>query len=55
MEIALLLTSKKLKPGQPGIKRLATQYGACLVCVRYRYDAELVLAYRIELRNVSNN
>jgi len=55
MEIALLLMSKKLKPGQPGIKLLTTQYGARLACVRYRYDAELVLAYRIELRNIFNN
>jgi hypothetical protein len=34
-----MLMSKKLKPGQPGTKRLVTQYGARLVCVRYRYDA----------------
>jgi len=34
-----MLMSKKLKLGQPGTKRLFTQYGAHLVCVRCRYDA----------------
>lgn len=34
-----MLMSKKLKPGQPGTKRLVGQYGQRLVCVRYRYDA----------------
>jgi hypothetical protein len=29
-----------LKPGQRGTKRLVKKYGAALVCVRYRYDAE---------------
>jgi len=29
----------KLKPGQPGTRKLLTQYGDRLVCVRYRYDA----------------
>jgi hypothetical protein len=29
-----------LKPGQKGTKQLLAQYGARLVCVRYRYDAE---------------
>ncbi len=33
-----MLMSKKLKPGQPGTKRLVTQYGTRMVCVRYRYD-----------------
>jgi hypothetical protein len=28
----------KLKPGQPGTKRLYRQYGDRLLCVRYRYD-----------------
>jgi hypothetical protein len=27
-----------LKPGQRGTKRLVEQYGASLLCVRYRYD-----------------
>jgi hypothetical protein len=27
-----------LKPGQNGTKRLLTQYGKALLCVRYRYD-----------------
>ena len=26
------------QPGQPGTKRLVAEYGAKLVCVRYRYD-----------------
>ena len=30
---------RKLKPGQPGTKRLMAQYGEQLLCVRYRYDA----------------
>ena len=29
----------KLKPGQPGTRKLVGQYGDRLVCVRYRYDA----------------
>ncbi len=29
---------RKMKPGQPGTKQLVEQYGAQLVCVRYRYD-----------------
>ncbi len=29
-----------LKPGQKGTKQLLAQYGECLVCVRYRYDAQ---------------
>jgi hypothetical protein len=29
----------KLKPGQPGTRKLVEQYGNRLVCVRYRYDA----------------
>ena len=30
---------RKMKPGQLGTKQLLAQYGAQLVCVRYRYDA----------------
>jgi hypothetical protein len=29
------------QPGQPGTKRLLDEYGAKLVCVRYRYDEAL--------------
>ena len=29
----------KLKPGQPGTRKLVEQYADRLVCVRYRYDA----------------
>ncbi len=31
-------TRSILKPGQRGTKRLVEQYGASLLCVRYRYD-----------------
>jgi hypothetical protein len=34
-----MLVSNKLIAGQPGTKRIVTQYGARLVCARYRYDA----------------
>ena len=30
-----------LKPGQRGTKSLAKKYGDALLCVRFRYDAEL--------------
>jgi hypothetical protein len=30
-----------LKPGQKGTKQLLAQYGDRLICVRYRYDAQL--------------
>lgn len=30
-----------LKPGQHGTKRLVERYGDALLCVRFRYDAEL--------------
>jgi hypothetical protein len=30
-----------LKPGQRGTKSLAQKYGDALLCVRFRYDAEL--------------
>jgi hypothetical protein len=33
-------TRLTLKPGRPGTKRLVSQYGDRLVCVRYRYDEE---------------
>ena len=33
-----MLTSRKLNPGQPGTKRLVSQYGARLMRMRYRYD-----------------
>jgi hypothetical protein len=34
-------TRLTLKPGQHGTKALAAKYGDNLVCVRFRYDAEL--------------
>ncbi|MDD2899758.1 MAG: hypothetical protein PHI31_13720 [Desulfuromonadaceae bacterium] len=30
-----------LKPGQKGTRKLTEKYGDALVCVRFRYDAEL--------------
>lgn len=30
--------TKKLRPGQPGTKRLLKRHGDALVCVRYRHD-----------------
>jgi hypothetical protein len=33
-------TGKKLKPGEPGTKKLVLEYGEKLLCVRYRYDAQ---------------
>jgi hypothetical protein len=41
-----MLRSKKLKPGQPGTKRLLEQYGARLISVRYIYDAERRRKYK---------
>ena len=34
-------TRLTLKPGQRGTKSLAEKYGDALLCVRFRYDAEL--------------
>jgi hypothetical protein len=34
----MLRTRLTLQPGRPGTKRLVAEYGADLVCVRYRYD-----------------
>jgi len=52
--MALMLMSKKLKPGQPGTERLVTQYGAHLVSVRCHYDAGHCNRFKaIELKNVS--
>lgn len=33
-------TGTTLHPGQRGTKKLVAQYGAMLLCVRYRYDAD---------------
>ena len=30
----------KLRPGQKGTKKLLSEYGDALLCVRYRYDAQ---------------
>lgn len=37
--------SKKLSPGQPGTKRYMRQFGAALVCVRYRTHPETATRY----------
>ena len=31
---------KKMKPGEPGTKRLLAHYGEQLICVRYRHDKQ---------------
>ena len=36
----MLRTRLTLKPGAPGTKALAAEYGERLICVRYRYDPE---------------
>jgi hypothetical protein len=33
-----MITRLKLKPRQKGTKKLLSEYGDALVCVRYRYD-----------------
>ena len=35
----MMRARSKLKPGQPGTRKLLAHYGDRLVCVRYRYDA----------------
>ena len=35
-----MLAQRKLKPGQPGTKKLLAEYGSRLLCVRYRCDPE---------------
>jgi hypothetical protein len=43
-------TRLSLAPGQNGTKKLVTQYGDRLVCVRYRYDAQRKVRHKtIEL------
>ena len=37
---------RTLAPGQKGTKRLVEQYGAKLVCVRYRYDEQKRRRYK---------
>ena len=39
-------TRLSLLPGQNGTKKLVTQYGERLVCVRYRYDAQRKVRYK---------
>jgi hypothetical protein len=36
---------RTLAPGKKGTKKLLSQYGSQLVCVRYRYDAERCLRF----------
>jgi hypothetical protein len=41
-----------LKPGQRGTKNLVEKYGEALLCVRFRYDAELRQRLKtVELRS----
>lgn len=42
----MMQARSKLKPGQPGTKKLVEQYGAELVCVRYRYDDQRGKRYK---------
>jgi hypothetical protein len=43
-------TRLSLAPGQNGTKKLVTQYGDRLLCVRYRYDAQRKVRHKtIEL------
>jgi len=35
---AMTVTRRKLQPGEPGTRKLFAEYGAKLVCVRYRYN-----------------
>lgn len=42
----VMRAKKKLKPGQPGTKRLLEKYGQRLICVRYRYDEEQQMRYK---------
>ncbi len=39
-------TRVTLKPGNKGTKKLVTQFGERLVCVRYRYDAVAQVRYK---------
>ena len=39
-------TRVTLKPGSKGTKKLVTQFGERLVCVRYRYDAVAQVRYK---------
>jgi hypothetical protein len=39
-DVRKMKTRLTLRPGQRGTRRLVTEYGDRLVCVRYRYDAE---------------
>jgi len=39
-------TRLTLKPGQRGTKKLLTEYGERLVCVRYRYDEQSKKRYK---------
>src|SRR5438045_2399041 len=42
----MLRTRLTLKPGRPGTKELAAEYGDRLLCVRYRYDDEARIRYK---------
>jgi hypothetical protein len=42
----MMRTRLRLKPGQPGTKKLLAKYGERLVCVRYRYDEQKKKRYK---------
>src|SRR5262245_25836439 len=42
----MLRTRLTLRPGRPGTRRLADEYGNRLLCVRYRYDDEHRVRYK---------
>jgi hypothetical protein len=35
-----------LQPGRPGTKALLAEYGDRLLCIRYRYDDEILRRYK---------
>jgi len=39
-------TRLTLSPGQNGTKKLVARYGERLICVRYRYDAQLCVRHK---------
>lgn len=42
----MLRTRLTLRPGQPGTRKLVEEYGARVVCIRYRYDAATKKRYK---------
>lgn len=42
-----MLNTRKLAPGQKGTKKLHEQFGDHLLCVRYRYDDQLLTGFKM--------